>query len=412
MSISDPIPVLEWSGGAVRAFDPVQHRTILAESLTDAVHALGDPKQVGLAVGRRAALVRQLTLPEVNLDQAEAIVRVQLDQLFPVSASELTSDFAFAQHQNGTGKRVVVTAMRTDLLKQAKHELKNLGVDVAWVAPISTASGLLARANGLDSAVLVDESVDGTGIDIVQHGDVFYSRSAPIGLGDKDLELEVQRTVASAKTTPSQVIRADDSGGLAALSRQRPSINLELAEDVSRRRAGKVRSRRNLALLLTACFVASAAYVYLDFDGAKRDIAKQLSPLQRQLDRNKKDKKNLETRLAPRADAAATLRQAFQPVQSLSDVLSVVTDHVPEGVWLTGVTVERGRNLQVRGTAKNNSAVTTFNQAMSADSRFRDFRLVFANDGKIGEQPVVLFASAGHVIGNTTVYSATKAVKK
>ncbi|MBS1708172.1 MAG: PilN domain-containing protein [Armatimonadetes bacterium] len=405
--MNEVVPVLEWSGGAVRAFDPINHKTFMAESLGDAVAALGNPKHVGLAIGRRAALVRQLTLPEVSDDQAAAIVRVQLDQLFPVSSADLTSTFAHAHHQNGTGKKVVVSAMRTDLLKQAKAELAEHGVHTAWVAPINSVSGAVALESGLESAVVVDESVDGTGIDIVQHGDVCYSRSAPAGLNAADLDMEIKRTLASAKVPPSTVVRTDQYGNLGVLAHHWPSINLELQEEVAKRNATVSGRRRRLASLLTMVLVVCIAMVYFDFDDAQRKVQSQTRKSTNEITKLKAVDSLVSSRLAPLESAAATVDQAFKPKQPIADVLTVLAGHAPEGVWLTGLTVERGRNMTMRGTAKNSAAVTQYMTALNADPRFRDVRLVFANDGKIGEVPVVLFAATGHVVGNFPVYNPT-----
>ena len=411
MSAVETIPVLEWSGGAVRAFDPVGHRLLVSENFADAISALGNPKVVGLAVGRRSSLVRQLTLPDVGADQAEAIVRVQLDQLFPVSSSELTSDFAFANRQNGSGKKVVVSAMRTDLLRQAKEELARLGVYVAWVAPVSAASGSVALERGLDSAVVVDESIDGTGIDIVQNGDVYYSRSAPAMLADRELEMEVQRTLASAKVAPSTIIRTDQNGSLATLARQKPAVNLELQEDVQRRRAKTVQSRRTLATLLMLAFLCCCAMVYFDFEDAAKKVKSATTKASTGYNTLKSRRDLTVQRMTPLKGAADAIKAAANPAQPIADVMSVVSSRVPADVWLTGMTVERGRNMQVRGSAKNSQQVYAFTQALSADPRFRDVRLVFTNDGKIGETSIVLFAVTGHVVGNYPAYTPTAAKK-
>lgn len=404
MSTVDVVPVLEWSGGAVRAFDPVRHQTFLAESIEDAITTLGNPKTVGLAIGRRSSLVRQLVLPDVGAEQAQAIVRVQLDQLFPVSSAELTSDFAFTNRQNGTGKKVVVSAMRTELLKQAKDELARLGVQTAWIAPVSAASGGMALEHGLDSAVIIDDSVDGTGIDIVQNGDVYYSRSAPGGLGEHELEMEVQRTLASAKVPPSTLVRADQNGSLATLARHRPAVNLELWEDVSKRRAQAVKSRRTLASLLVMVFIVCCAMVYFDFEDAAKRVKKNTDSGARQIKTLTTNKGLLDGRLHLVKNAADTLESSAHPKQPVSDIVSVVAGHCPADLWLTGLTVERGRNVQIRGDAKSSAAVYEFMQALTSDPRFRDVRLVFANDGKIGETPIVLFAATGHVVGNYPTY--------
>ena len=95
-----------------------------------------------------------------------------------------------------------------------------------------------------------------------------------------------------------------------------------------------------------------------------------------------------------------TLRRAFQPAQPLSDISAVVDDSLPPGAWLTGLTVERGKPLDLRGTAKTAGDVTRLVNALSASPRFRDVRLVFANSALIGKVPVIQFNVSAVCVGN------------
>jgi hypothetical protein len=101
-----------------------------------------------------------------------------------------------------------------------------------------------------------------------------------------------------------------------------------------------------------------------------------------------------------RSAVAGTLRRAFDTPQPLSDVVAVVGDSMPEGAWMTGLNLERGKLLQVRGTAKTADEVAKLVEKLGTLPRFRDVRLVFANSAKIDDQPVVQFSVTARAVGN------------
>jgi hypothetical protein len=100
------------------------------------------------------------------------------------------------------------------------------------------------------------------------------------------------------------------------------------------------------------------------------------------------------------ADGESILARAFSPAQKLSDVVTLAAIKVPKGIWLTGVSVERGKDLQIRGISKTSQLVTTYVDALAAESRFRNVRLVFANDSTIDEEKVTQFSISAFPVGN------------
>jgi Tfp pilus assembly protein PilN len=81
-------------------------------------------------------------------------------------------------------------------------------------------------------------------------------------------------------------------------------------------------------------------------------------------------------------------------------VATVAANAVPEGVWLTGMSLDRGKPLQIRGSAKTNEQVADYVQQLSSSERLRDVKLVFSNNNTIGDTPIVQFSISAHVIGN------------
>ena len=122
--------------------------------------------------------------------------------------------------------------------------------------------------------------------------------------------------------------------------------------------------------------------------------------------------RDFETRKAQDATAqGGTLTRAFQPAQPISDIASAISDALPQSVWLTGLNIERGKPVQLRGTATRAEDVARLVDALSANSRFRSVRLVFANSGKIKETPIVQFNLSATAVGNLPMPEPPKAKK-
>lgn len=100
--------------------------------------------------------------------------------------------------------------------------------------------------------------------------------------------------------------------------------------------------------------------------------------------------------------------RAFLPAQSYADIVTVTTRDVPSSVWLSGLTFERGKPLLIRGTSKTNSGVADFLGALSKEDRFREVKLVFANNSMIEKTPVVQFSISAFPIGNLPAVDTAK----
>ncbi len=81
---------------------------------------------------------------------------------------------------------------------------------------------------------------------------------------------------------------------------------------------------------------------------------------------------------------------------------------MPEGAWLTGLTWERGKPIQIRGTALNSDLVSELIASLAVNERLRDVELQYANDGEIETTPVVQFNVTAHVVGNLPLAETTR----
>jgi Tfp pilus assembly protein PilN len=142
------------------------------------------------------------------------------------------------------------------------------------------------------------------------------------------------------------------------------------------------------------------AFVWMDRDAAAREANAENTEAGRQRAGVAKDIDMIEGRLSAAKSSLKDLNIAFNPAQPISDVLTLVSNSVPDGAWLTGVTFERGKPLLIRGTALEGSAVTSYVEALALNERLRDVQLVFANNAEIEGTPVVQFSISAHVVGN------------
>ena len=133
--------------------------------------------------------------------------------------------------------------------------------------------------------------------------------------------------------------------------------------------------------------------------------ARQLSQL-RSIRRTEQGKASEATKVRTALD------RAFEPAQSPVDLVNVVAGQLPDGLWLTGFSAERGKPVQVRGTARRAEEVAVLVDRLSVSPRFRDVRLLFANGSKIDETPVVQFSITATAVGNLPLPDPDKAARK
>jgi Tfp pilus assembly protein PilN len=154
--------------------------------------------------------------------------------------------------------------------------------------------------------------------------------------------------------------------------------------------------------------LALGTFAYYDREESITLVAKQQRRNAQKLKQLNTAKKAVEADVLAVSDTEKTLKRAFEPAQSASDVIRVVTSEVPSGVWLTGLSLERGRELQMRGTAKNSSGVSEFVRRLTAQKRLRDVKLVFANNGEIDKTKIVQFSVSAFPVGNLPLVEGSK----
>jgi Tfp pilus assembly protein PilN len=406
------IAIVEWSPDGARAYNPATRQFASGASVAEALGKVGSSGPIGLCLSRRVSFVRETHVPAVEKSELRLIVHVQLENLFPAVKSELAFDYELGTHRYDDGVQTTVCAIQADHLRTAIKEVQDAGATVAWCAPSALGASDVARSCGHDDAIIVEQDGDFLGLDIVRHGMLVYSRAVLTPDSREGRQAEVSRTLAAYGLPSAAVIAVGDTdlgsdvrktqdGSLHAMSSfDAARVNVELPEAVATkvRRAAQAKSR--LALFLWLAVVCVGALAYDGRAERAQDLANAHTKQRGQVTNLTKDVELYTTRLTSVKSDLDGLNLAFNPKQSVADVLTVVSNTLPGEAWLTGVTFERGEQIQIRGTALDGSVVSAYNAALAMESRFRDVQLVFANNAEIEGTPVVQFAITAHVVGN------------
>jgi Tfp pilus assembly protein PilN len=406
------IAIVEWSPDGARAYNPATRQSASGTTVAEALGKVGAAGAVGLCLSRRVSFVRETHVPAVEKSELRLIVQVQLENLFPAVRSDLAFDYNLGTHRYDDGVQTTVCAIQADHLRAAIKEVESAGARVAWAAPTALGAAHVAQASGHDDAIIVEREGSFLNLDIVRHGMLVYSRAVLAPDLREGRQSEVSRTLAGYGLPSAAVIAVGDTdlgedvrraqeGPLQAMSSHDPArANVELPEAVATKvkRASQAKSR--LALFLWLAVVCVGALSYLDRAERADEVAAAQNKQKGQVTNLTHDVELYTTRLETVRVDLESLNLAFHPKQSVADVLTVVSNTLPRGAWLTGLSFERGEEIQIRGTALDGSVVSAYNAALAMESRFRDVQLVFANNAEIEGTPVVQFAITAHVVGN------------
>lgn len=418
MSTSEtPDLVLEWSPEEVRAYWPGNRTMKTGATIADATDRRTASRALVL-VSRRSSFIRSTRLPNVGGRDLQMLVKNSLPGLVPLPPTELAFDVHQSGDMNNEGRLTLISAMLNAYLTRINAEAKEAGISIAGVVPAGFAASMIAQRVGLRDAAVVEEVAGGLNIDLVSDGLIRYSRLAmPAG----DMATEVARTYAAAGLPEAEVIVAGESGlesryhsqltsikAAAEFDIRRLPMNLELTSEIDRRLEKELQSRRRLALYILVAAVCAAAYIfdgrYDQYSRVSAQVAKTTKAL-----KDANDKVALQTKRIQRVTPIMQLvGRGFEPPQHLVDVLRIVSNDAPDGMWLSGVSLERGKPFTVRGAALNAEAVTTYLAKLGAEPRLRDVKLVFAQDAVIASQPIVQFSVQGFPVGNLPLVDDAK----
>jgi hypothetical protein len=349
------------------------------------------------------------------------VVQIKLAELFPIPASDLAYDFLLLSDINAEGRLALIMAMPVTELRRAYEKLGSSGIKIARTLPIALAAPAVAESVGLSDAAVVEGNSEFASVDLVAGGILRYSRVVP---PNALLDVEVSRTYAASglpceptvaagglsfpeanKITQLSALKAIANGAVEKLR-----VNIELPEVVAAR---EIAGRRRRALVSGAFLLFSLVAAYIAYSSRSEAQAladAQVAKYKRQLVQDQKYQKDAETDANREAAITKILTGAFHPAQYISDIATIAANCSPTGIWLNGLTVERGKEATLRGSAITNDAVSTYVDNLnsyidpsSGTPRFRDAKFLFANNGEVQKTPVDQFSISAFPIGNLPI---------
>jgi hypothetical protein len=416
--------VVEWSPRKITVYD-IPTQVVRSFDPTESLPYGG--KVAVLAISRKSIFVRATRVPNAAPEEIRMVVQIKLAELFPIPASDLAYDFLLLSDVNAEGRLALIMAMPVIELRRAYEKLAASGIKIAKTVPVALAAPAVAESVGFTDAAIVEGNEEFASVDLVAGGVLRYSRVVP---PHAMLDVEVSRTysaaglpceniVAAGGLNFSEANRATSFTSLQAIATgaaDRYRVNIELPEVVVAR---ELAGRRRRGLIAAAFFIFSLAAAYYSYStrAATQAIADvQIAKYQKNLDGATKYEKTAETSANRQAAITKILSGAFHPAQNISDIAVIAANCAPNGVWLTGLSVERGKEIAIRGSAIKNDAVSTFvnnlNDFQDPETnanRFRNAKFISANGGQVLKTNVDQFSVSAFPIGNLPLALQQKA---
>jgi len=401
--------VVEWSPKGTAIYD---HRTqAVGGELSDY-----SGRSAILAFGRRAVFIKHVRLPNSTRPEMEQVLRLRLPELFAVGGSELAFDFLGYDDVNEQGRLCLVAAVRVEDLRAARSLMESRRIQVTQVLPVALASPLVASTSGVARAAVVIPVAEGFAVDIVDDAKLLTSRVVTERDG-LESDICVAFTLAGIPCSPILVggglLLSGADRSISGDSRQYlittpSSMNIELPEVIAKRNHQARQAKMRFSVMLAVATAALGAYVYTDYTDALAKASLEAGKDAKRIQRLTALSKSAETAAADLGGTEAILNRTFNIAQPLTDVAAAATNALPAGVWLTGLSVERGKEMQIRGVGKSSQDVTDYVRSLSELTRFRNVRLVFANDSTIDEAKVVQFSISAFPVGNLPLIDPAK----
>ncbi len=401
---------IEWSPRGVVAYDANTQKTQVAESLADL--NLGGREAV-LALSRRGVFVRTARVPNAGAEEVRMVLMMQVGDLFPIPTIDLAWSFVLTDDVTPDGRLAVLAAVPCADLRRALEAASAANVRIKASVPLAFGATLLAAELGLAEAAVVESADDGPAVDVVSGGSLRASRAAP---PTGSMALEVTRALGLAGLADAPVVAAGDAAVTDAAHRtqrnalialadtpfERLKLRLELPEAVAARATAAGRAQMRIALMTLAGSALVALYAYSNWSDAAavRDITEVAANGRLQKLRN--DEKKAKAESSKLAATRVTLDKAFDPPQRISEIVALTSTSVPQGAWLTSLTVERGRPVALRGFSKQASLVSELAQRLdrNPEGRFRDVKIASASNNDVNNVPVTDFVLNAFPVGN------------
>lgn len=406
--------LIEWDREWVRVHFVESAQTKEGVTLNDIEGING--KTAIVLVSRRMVLQRSLPLPDAQRGDMLIALKMRLGDVFPIPASELAFDFIPTIEKNENGRVCQVFAVRTTDIADIIGICQRFDIQIQQIVPSQAVTIKLAEQNAVSSAIFVERFGDFVNLDAYRYGDLTASKLVTLGALDTEL-LRMRAMTGEGTRIFSYNVKLDGteqvlpSPYINSFFQAPLTIDLE-PEEYRWARIEKGRQQRHrqayfifLAGLILALYTSNE---YMTTNAAK---AKEEAKFNSRTKQAKLITEHDESESKKMEPQALQLRKAFEPAQQPGDVLKVISSLVPKDTWLTGVTFERGKILQIRGTSKKSELVSAYVIELSKQKRFRDVRLVLVNGGDIEGIPTVTFNITAFPVGNIPMIESGKKKK-
>jgi Tfp pilus assembly protein PilN len=373
-------------------------------------------KTAVLLLSRKMILSRVVSLPDAQKSDALVALKMKVGDIFPFQASDLAFDFLPTPSRDNNGRVCQVFAVKTSDIQSALSLTEELNITVHSILPAqATIIGQAANDN-LANAIYVERFGDTFNLDVVVDSKLVASKS--ITTTTYDLELQRAAVLAPGAPVLGVGIPFDRNeqrlSGIHAtrLFEINPAIDLE-PESYRQKKQDKERAKRHrFSYLVFMAGVTIALVAYTNMGDEAEKIAKQKKSLNNKVKLAKLSNESATLERDSYKPQADQLKLAFQPAQKMSDVIKLSSMLLPKDAWLSSLSLDRGKPLQIRGTAKNSEAVSAYLKELTKQKRLRDVRLLFANSGDIEGAPVVQFSITAFPVGNLPIIEIGKVRKK
>lgn len=404
--------VVEWRPGKVIAFNRRSETLVKGTGFSEIASSC-DKGATILSLGRTVCFLRMATLPDAPKIELEKIVRNTIAKDFPLPPGQAAIDFYISNQKTPNGRLVIVFAVSAQHLEAIRKEAADSGFSVAAIQPAALGTQLLAAQNRIENGVLFSQEVDGIAIDVIKDGLIHYTRVVKPG---GDLEAEKLRTLAAAGLSDQaesftsyscdniheEMVQVSTSPIYAQAHEDvaATSVNIELQSEKEEQEKAAKRSAITFASVAFAVAAVFGLYVAQHIYSSRSAVSAAIAVTKSKTTALKTAESKISSRQSDLNKPFSVIDRGFNPAQRMSDMLVSIGADVPPGLWLTSITIERGKAIVLRGTAKDSQQVNAFVQQLSADSRFRDVKLSFANSGQVGQVTVTQFSLTAFPIGN------------
>lgn len=413
--------LIEWSPTRVRVYDPGTGASKYGATIAECEPPRG--REAVVAVSRRSAFVRQLTVPAASNGQIADVVRFQLAEALPLEPHEVVFGYRLGATIPGRGRLAAVGAVRSESLTRIHEEARTAGLKVRAVLPIAFGSWLAARAATMTDAAVAGVDGDMINVDLIKDGELFYSRSVPSAdpLGEADDEVTRTFNVAEIAPLPILTVATPEMLGnvrdpkepleyfadLRAVDHLLFTLESPIRQEARRRRAERWKAQR--AVLAAALALAVGAFGYSVHH--RRAPAPKSSGVTIAISRARKARTAAEARTAEAQRSNRVLDVAFRPAQTLTDVVQALANAASANAWFTSVGVGRNAPVNLTGLAMSDADVTRCFESLTKETRFSGMKVVSTTKGLLGKTPVTQFMITGTAVG-TLPYDRPQKAKR